>query len=156
MPVVLRTRGGGEWLIKFTIQQFQNARVDKLWLYGNTANIFSSPFKDIKAGHFVLLQDQYCKDFFEDVFVDNFYLGGFLKQRYHVLCSLVLVEIVSAKVPKNKQTNKRWNNAVGKNSVGFSFPMSLKVLMHPRGLPWLYNTAPEMRGVLTGDIFKTK
>lgn len=106
MPVVLRTRGGWEWLIKFTIQQFQNACVDKLWLYSNTANIFSSPFKDIKAGHFVLLQDQYRKDFFEDVFVDNFYLGGFLKQRYHVLCSLVLVEIVSAKVLKNKQNDE--------------------------------------------------
>lgn len=46
-------------------------------------------------------------------------------------------------------------NTLGK-AAGFSFSLSLKVLMHPCGLLWLYNKAPEIRGVLAGDIFKTK
>lgn len=95
-----------------------------------------------------------AKSFLEDVFVDNFYLGGFSRQRRHAVCSLVLVEIVFAEVPKNKQTNIQWNNAVGKTLLGF---LSLLLCWcFPVGYCGSTTQLPEMRGVLTGDIFKTK
>lgn len=129
MLVVLSSSGVGEWLINYTIQRFQNY-----------------PFRGIMAHHFVWLQDKF---FFNVVFADDFCLVCFLRRCCHLLSALVMVG--TATVPQNTQTTHKmtlWEKHcwIFFLSVSDSVDASIRVTD---------DSAPVMKGVVSGDIFKT-